>query len=164
MWGLMLIVHAAVGDVEKVEGALRDGVSPNVADSGGWTPLHLAAGLGHLQVVRLLLERGADPAVRNRLGDTPLHVAIMQGRPEVARVLLERGGTRLLEIPSDWGRTPLDCLEIAKRAGAREVLAGIGVPSSAPARCSSHPRQVGPVAGPWDTACDVPPGAEAACL
>lgn len=35
MWSLMLIVHAAVGDVEKVEGALRDGVSPDATASGG---------------------------------------------------------------------------------------------------------------------------------
>lgn len=111
----------------------------------------------------MLLERGADPTVRNRLGDTPLHVAIMQGRPEVARLLLERGGARLLEISSDSGRTPLDCLEIAERAGARGLLAGIAAPSSAPARFSSYPSQVGPVARPWDAACDVPPRAEAAC-
>jgi len=163
MWSLMLIAHAAVGDVKGVEGSLRDGVSPNVADSGGWTPLHLAAGLGHLGVVRLLLERGADPTVRNRLGDTPLHVAIMQGRPEVARALLERGGARLLEIPSDSGRTPFDCLGTAKAAGVREVLAGIGVPDPAPARSSSYPSQAKSAAGPWDTAHDAPPRAEAAC-
>ena len=110
--GLMLIVDAAVGDVEKVEGSLRDGVNPNVADSGGWTPLHLAAALGRLEVVRLLLRRGADPTVRNELGHTPLHAAVMQGRSGVARVLLEHGGARLLEIPSDSGRTPLDCVGI----------------------------------------------------
>ena len=163
MRNLMLIVHAAAGDVGKVEGALRDGVSPDVADSGGWTPLHLAAGLGQVDVVRSLLERGADPTVRNRLGDTALHVAIMQGRAEAAFVLLERGGARLLEIPSDSGRTPLDCLEIWPLPGddatheAIDSLLSVG-PGQRDVAAAGRP-----VAVPWSIRPDVPRPAEAAC-
>ena len=89
MMDLLLVVNAAAGDRVNVRNLLRSGADPNTSDSGGWTPLHLAAGLGHADVVRLLLGHGARTEARNRVGHTPLELAEMLNRTEVAQLLRE---------------------------------------------------------------------------
>jgi len=84
---------------------LEKGVSPNVRDEYGNTPLHEAASRGHVKVVKLLLERGADPNIQNKDGDTPLHLAASNGHFDVVELLLEHDADR--NIQNKDGNTPL---------------------------------------------------------
>lgn len=45
-----------------------------LADSKGWTPLHLAARSGTADKVQCLLEAGAKTDAVNNQGNTPLHL------------------------------------------------------------------------------------------
>ena len=54
---------------------LQAGAEPNVAQEGGWTPLHGAARHDDLPIVRALVDAGADPRARADDGRTPLDMA-----------------------------------------------------------------------------------------
>jgi uncharacterized protein len=58
-----------------VEHLLAHGADANVAQHGGWTPLHQAADHGHLALVQLLLDHGADPQARSDDGRLPVDMA-----------------------------------------------------------------------------------------
>ncbi|CAK4164195.1 unnamed protein product [Aphanomyces euteiches] len=60
------------GDIETVETKLHEGTSPNQANSGGETLLHVAVLHQHLRIVQLLIERGADVRARTPWRPTPL--------------------------------------------------------------------------------------------
>jgi ankyrin repeat protein len=66
---------------------LEKGANPNVAQGGGWTPLHQAAAHGNVELVRLLLEHRADPDARSEDGKTPADLATTNGHPEAAALL-----------------------------------------------------------------------------
>ena len=44
------------------------GLDVDSKDSGGSTPLMLAAVCGKIEAVNYLLDKGADPSIRNQLG------------------------------------------------------------------------------------------------
>lgn len=77
----------------------------DVADSGGWTPLHLAVEKNHLEVVKQLIWSGADVNVISNDGWTPLHVAVDEGHLNMVRYLLEQGVD--VTYPNVSGRTPI---------------------------------------------------------
>lgn len=98
---LLLACHAATGElalppvrdrhdqVRAVELLVSAGADPSLADSGGWSPLHVAAMVGHVPLARLLVEAGA-PLVGRLLGaegGSPLSLALFYGQREVAEVL-----------------------------------------------------------------------------
>lgn len=58
---------------------LERGADPNVAQAGGWTPLHQAAAHGRRELVELLLEHGAAPDVRSEDDRTPREMAESKG-------------------------------------------------------------------------------------
>lgn len=55
------------------------GAQVNVAQRGGWTPLHQAADHGNLQLVEFLLEAGADRTLKSSDGRTPREMALDKG-------------------------------------------------------------------------------------
>jgi len=55
---LMHAIHK--NQLASVKALLESGASPNVAASGGMTPLMMASGYGYSDIVRALLARGAD--------------------------------------------------------------------------------------------------------
>jgi len=70
-----------------VRALLRYAAEVQVAQHGGWTPLHQAAAHGNRTLVRLLLQHGADPSARSDDGKTPLDLAREKGHNEVVRML-----------------------------------------------------------------------------
>ena len=68
---------------------LAHGADVNAKADGGYTPLHVAAGLNQVDIVRWLLDNGADVDAKDRRA-TPLEAAVLQGHEAVVAVLLER--------------------------------------------------------------------------
>lgn len=70
-----------------VSALVAHGAEVNVAQHGGWTPLHQAADHNHLDMVALLLAEGADPTARSDDGRTPADMARARGFADVLRLL-----------------------------------------------------------------------------
>lgn len=87
-----LLVASATGEIEKVKQLLSRGVSPDVCDSKGWTPLLSACALGDTAMTRLLVEKGANVKAADANGLTPLWFIIAKkaGLSEV-QSLLDKG-------------------------------------------------------------------------
>src|SRR5512141_1267351 len=73
-----LLDAAFVCDLIKVRALLQAGVSPNVRDEDGRTPLFSAVLGGSIGLVGLLLEAGAGVSLRDNQGFTPLHFAAQE--------------------------------------------------------------------------------------
>ncbi|MCW3096098.1 MAG: hypothetical protein JWL77_1716 [Chthonomonadaceae bacterium] len=80
------------GDGSKiVRVLLRQGVSVNIPDERGITPLMVAA-TQDINTVRLLLRHGANPNTRSEDGRTPLNsVSSQAGSDPIRRLLMEAG-------------------------------------------------------------------------
>ncbi len=70
---------ASFGDgkvvMQMMETLVGNGASATARETGGTTPLHIAAHHGHADAARILIRRGADPAAADRSGMTPLQAA-----------------------------------------------------------------------------------------
>ena len=87
------LLHWAIGkdNLQDAQELLDNkGVSANVGDRVGWSPLINAAQRGHIPMMRLLLERGADP-LKGTIGDRlPIHFAAENGHVDAVQLLLEQ--------------------------------------------------------------------------
>jgi ankyrin repeat protein len=93
--------------VRRIEELVASGADPCVADSKGFTPLHLAAREWNLDAARKLLELGAGVDQRNQFGNTALFVAVFnsRGRGELISLLRQHGADPRAQNVS--GQTPL---------------------------------------------------------
>jgi len=86
-------IHSAVAHnnpvvaLQMAELLIENGADLNVAQAGGWTPLHQAAAHGQVEMVKLLLLFDADKNARSDDGRTPLDMA-RQGQHESVVELL----------------------------------------------------------------------------
>ena len=70
---------------------VASGADINVAQQGGWTPLHAAAFHGHTAMVEFLLAHGADVGLKADNAKTALAMATEKGHNDAAALLRKRG-------------------------------------------------------------------------
>ena len=71
---------------------LDHGANPNLKNTNGSTPLHLACRRGNKGIVSLLLDaRSTDVNAVDKFLFTPLHVAGIHGDAELCKMLLDKG-------------------------------------------------------------------------
>jgi len=92
--GQHLLDAARNGHGSTVRSLLDQGVSPNVKDENGRTPLHLSAAKGHRATAETLLRSGADINGADNSGKTPLDLAETNGHSGLATFLLSKGGKK----------------------------------------------------------------------
>jgi uncharacterized protein len=87
-------LHACIAlgrDPETVRILIEQGADVNMAQAGGYTPLHQAAAAGLVEVTRILLEAGAKPDMRCDQGKTPAEYARERNHSDVLQQLGESG-------------------------------------------------------------------------
>lgn len=71
--GYSLLTHAsATNNLEVLNLLIAAGANPNVQNSNGGTPLHVAALFGYADVGIALLDAGANPTIADQNGSTPV--------------------------------------------------------------------------------------------
>lgn len=90
---------------------LDQGVSPNVPDFAGWTPLHEACNHGHYNVAIMLVKAGADVNAKAFEDTVPLHDAAIVGNIKLVKMLIERGADPMAK--NRKGKTPCDVASAA---------------------------------------------------
>lgn len=86
-------IHSAVANRNEQIGytmaklLIDHGAEVNVAQHGGWTPLHQAAAHGQNEIVRLLLEHGANPQAVSEDGKSPADMARQNSHKSTVKLL-----------------------------------------------------------------------------
>eukprot|EP01090_Pellita_catalonica_P002270 TRINITY_DN1187_c0_g1_i1.p1 TRINITY_DN1187_c0_g1~~TRINITY_DN1187_c0_g1_i1.p1 ORF type:complete len:910 (-),score=159.32 TRINITY_DN1187_c0_g1_i1:33-2435(-) len=102
---LLTPLHYATFSTGCIEPLLSAGANIDRVDSGGRTPLHIAAGLGDLLVVSYLLDAKASTSIVTVNKTTCLHYAMISGTKGVIRKLLKH--TEDVNAKNNRGYTPL---------------------------------------------------------
>lgn len=119
--GAVLLPAVMDQDPEEIRELLAAGVSPDVTNQNGETPLMAAAYLGDAEITRLLLEAGADPDKKERQwGNTALMYAAFRGHLEVVEMLLDNQANP--DISNREGWTALMCAAYAGRPKTAQAL------------------------------------------
>ncbi|XXG85616.1 hypothetical protein AAC387_Pa11g0661 [Persea americana] len=106
-------IHASAreGEADDLLKHIAAGVSVNLNDSEGRTPLHWAVDRGHLNVIDLLVGRNADVNAQDNEGQTPLHYAAVCDREAIAELLVKHNADKY--VKDNDGNTPIDLCESA---------------------------------------------------
>lgn len=83
-----LFAAARNGKEEKVAQLLAGGISANITDAQGNTPLMEAVRKGRYNTARQLLQAGANPDMRNGEGETAFFLAVKNDRANLFKLLL----------------------------------------------------------------------------
>lgn len=104
-------IHAFAreGEIDNLLKCIEGGVSVNVKDSEGRTPLHWAVDRGHANVVELLVSKDADVNAKDDEGQTPLHYAVVCDREGIAEFLVRQNAST--DVKDNDGYTAHDICE-----------------------------------------------------
>lgn len=97
-----LMARAREGEIGELTRLVSGGVSPNVRDIGGFTPLMAAVVNDRVAAARVLLDRGAEVNARAHGGITALMLGIINDRPDAVKLLLERGAEVNAQSGAGW--------------------------------------------------------------
>ncbi|ESW20514.1 hypothetical protein PHAVU_006G215700 [Phaseolus vulgaris] len=84
-----LLTVANTGNAAFLEELLRAGLDPDIGDSEGKTPLHIAASNGHEECVKVLLKHTCNIHIRDMNGNTALWEAIASKHYSIFRLLFQ---------------------------------------------------------------------------
>lgn len=82
-----LIDYVKLGNINKIQELIAQGVDLNVQDEYGYTPLIWAASYSKPDIVKLLLDAGADDQITDVEKHNALYWANYYGHPEVIELL-----------------------------------------------------------------------------
>ncbi|KAK3229633.1 hypothetical protein Dsin_001514 [Dipteronia sinensis] len=107
----MEAIHAFAreGEANNLLKCIDSGVSVNMRDSEGRTPLHWAVDRGHFHITEVLLSRKSDVNAKDNEGQTPLHYAVVCERETLAKFLVKQNAD--LDLRDDDGKSPRDLCE-----------------------------------------------------
>ncbi|EEF36122.1 acyl-CoA-binding domain-containing protein 1 [Ricinus communis] len=108
----MEAIHAFAreGDVKNLLKCIDTGVSVNLKDSEGRSPMHWAVDRGHLNVVEVLVGRNTDINAKDNEGQTPLHYAAVCERGAIAEFLVKQNADT--NIKDNDGKSANDLCEL----------------------------------------------------
>ncbi|CAI0394270.1 unnamed protein product [Linum tenue] len=98
-----LLSLARLGNAFFIEELLKEGLDPNIGDSKGKTPLHIAASKGHKECVLVLLRYGGNVHLRDVDGNTALWEAISSNHNLIFGILLSHVNINSNEIQTIQG-------------------------------------------------------------
>lgn len=101
-------MHEAVkkSDVSKVKELLNDGISANIRNENGTSPMELAVVFGCIECLKELIENGGDVNEKdNSRNETLIFKALSQGRFPYLKLLLENGAK--VNTLNSRGNSPL---------------------------------------------------------
>ncbi|KAG2701414.1 hypothetical protein I3843_06G039900 [Carya illinoinensis] len=104
-------IHAFAreGEVDNLLKCIEGGISVNLRDGEGRTPLHWAVDRGHLNITELLIKSNADVNAKDDDGQTPLHYAVTCEREGLVKFLVEQNAKT--DFKDNDGNTPADLCE-----------------------------------------------------
>ena len=101
-----LLIASFLNLTVVVKALLMKVCDPDMADNGGFTPLHTAIRFGHLASAKELISQGAKVNTReSEFQLTPLHSAIIDDNDDCVALLLENGAD--ITARSGWYDKPL---------------------------------------------------------
>jgi tankyrase len=96
---------AELGNERAIAIFLQTGIDLETKNSGGWTPLIIAAAGGKLKAVIELINAGANVNAHDPQGLTALHWAAFKGYPKLTELLVNKGAD--VNVKSNLELTPL---------------------------------------------------------
>ena len=91
-----LIDYVKLGNFNKIQELIAQGVDLNVQDEYGYTPLIWATSYSKPDIVKLLLDAGADDEIKDVNMHNALFWAYYYGRPEVIEIFNKNLGSKNL--------------------------------------------------------------------
>lgn len=112
-----------------LEHLLSASAKPQVANSRGLQPLHLACAGGHIRCAQMLMEQQADPQVLTLKGETALHLACRSNQSEVVQLLVQCCPSSL-DLPDAEGNTALHLCALVGGLDSAVLLIRAGADTS----------------------------------
>ncbi|GAA3032301.1 ankyrin repeat domain-containing protein [Actinokineospora globicatena] len=116
---------ALKGTAEQAAAVVAAGGDAGLADSHGFTPLHLAAQVRNVAVAEVLLAAGAPVDAVNEYGNTPLFVAVFNSRGHGEAIALLRAHGADPAKVNNAGQTPLGLARLIANYDVRRFFADI---------------------------------------
>lgn len=114
-----LDVHEGIAET-----LIEHSANPNIPDTEGWWPFHMAAERGNKNLCDLLITKGANLDQRINGSSTALIRAASKGHLKVVELLIERGAN--LDLTNPKGFTAYKLAELSKHSSVRNVLINSG--------------------------------------